>query len=133
MNEHIFREYDIRGIVGDDLNDDTVFTLAKAIGTYFRRNGAAQISLGRDARESGARFRDLFIRGLNETGCNVLDVGMIPTPLLYFSLFTETVDAGVMITGSHNPANYNGFKLCLGKSTLHGTQIQQIKRIDDRL
>jgi phosphomannomutase/phosphoglucomutase len=129
MNEHIFREYDIRGIVGEDLNDETVFILAKAIGTYFRRNGANQIALGRDARESGAGFRDLLIHGLNETGCSVLDVGMIPTPLLYFSLFTESVDAGVMITGSHNPANYNGFKLCLGKSTLHGTQIQQIKQI----
>lgn len=129
MNLHIFREYDIRGIVGEDLTDETVFLLAKSIGTYFRRNGAKRISLGRDARESGARFRDLFVHGLNETGCDVLDVGMIPTPLLYFSLFTEAVDAGVMITGSHNPANYNGFKLCLGKSTLHGSQIQEIKQI----
>ncbi|HEX9959922.1 MAG TPA: hypothetical protein VGB00_03260, partial [Pyrinomonadaceae bacterium] len=129
MNEHIFREYDIRGIVGEDLNEETVFRLSRAIGTYFRRNGARRISLGRDARESGSTFRDLMIRGLNETGCDVLDLGKIPTPLVYFSLFTETVDAGVMITGSHNPANYNGFKLCLGKSTLHGTQIQEIKGI----
>lgn len=129
MNEHIFREYDIRGIVGEDLNEETVFRLARAVGTYFRRNGARRISLGRDARESGAAFRDLMIRGLNDSGCDVLDLGKIPTPLVYFSLFTETVDAGVMITGSHNPANYNGFKLCLGKSTLHGAQIQEIKRI----
>jgi len=129
MNEHIFREYDIRGIVGEDLNEETVFRLSRAIGTYFRSSGARRISLGRDARESGATFRDLMVRGLNETGCDVLDLGKIPTPLVYFSLFTETVDAGVMITGSHNPANYNGFKLCLGKSTLHGAQIQEIKRI----
>lgn len=129
MNEHIFREYDIRGIVGEDLNEETVFRLARAIGTYFRRRGARRISLGRDARESGATFRDLMVRGLNETGCDVLDLGKIPTPLVYFSLFTETIDGGVMITGSHNPANYNGFKLCLGKSTLHGAQIQEIKRI----
>jgi phosphomannomutase/phosphoglucomutase len=129
MNEHIFREYDIRGIVGEDLNEETVFRLARAIGTYFRRNDARRISLGRDARESGSVFRHLMIRGLNESGCDVLDLGKVPTPLVYFSLFTETVDAGVMITGSHNPANYNGFKLCLGKSTLHGAQIQEIKRI----
>lgn len=129
MNEHIFREYDIRGIVGEDLNEKTVYWLARAVGTYFRRKGARRISLGRDARESGALFRDLMIRGLNETGCDVLDLGKIPTPLVYFSLFTESVDAGVMITGSHNPANYNGFKLCLGKSTLHGMQIQEIKQI----
>lgn len=129
MNQHIFREYDIRGIVGDDLNEETVLILARAIGTYFRRNGARRVSLGRDARASGLTFRDLFVQGLNETGCDVLDVGKIPTPLLYFSLFREPVDAGVMITGSHNPANYNGFKLCLGKSTLHGAQIQQIRQI----
>ncbi|MDQ4122021.1 MAG: phosphomannomutase/phosphoglucomutase [Acidobacteriota bacterium] len=129
MNQHIFREYDIRGIVSEDLNEETVSILARAIGTYFRRNKAQRISLGRDARASGAVFRDLMIRGLNESGCDVLDLGKIPTPLAYFSLFTESVDAGVMITGSHNPANYNGFKLCLGKSTLHGAQIQEIKRI----
>ena len=129
MNEHIFREYDIRGIVGEDLNEKTVSRLAKAVGTYFRRNGARRISVGRDARESGLLFRDLMIRGLNESGCDVLDLGKVPTPLVYFSLFTEAVDAGVMITGSHNPANYNGFKLCLGKSTLHGSQIQEIKQI----
>lgn len=129
MNEHIFREYDIRGIVGEDLNEATVERLARAIGTYFRRNGARRVSVGRDARESGNLFRDLIIRGLNETGCDVLDLGRVPTPLVYFSLFNEAVDAGVMITGSHNPANYNGFKLCLGKTTLHGSQIQEIKSI----
>jgi phosphomannomutase/phosphoglucomutase len=129
MNEHIFREYDIRGVVGKDLTDETVYDLARAIGTFFRANGATHASLGRDARESSPRFRDLMIQGLNETGCDVLDVGMVPTPALYFSLFTEDVDCGVMITGSHNPADNNGFKICLGKSTIFGEQIGEIKRL----
>src|SRR6478672_1993578 len=106
MNQHIFREYDIRGLVGDDLNEETVTVLARAIGTYFRRNEVKRVSLGYDARESSPIFRDLFVRGLNQSGLDVLDVGMVPTPLLYYTLFTENVDAGVMITGSHNPSNY---------------------------
>lgn len=129
MNEHIFREYDIRGVVGNDLTDEIVNDLARAIGTFFRANGAKRASLGRDARESSPRFRDLLIQGLTETGCDVLDVGMVPTPTLYFTLFTEAVDAGVMITGSHNPADNNGFKVCLGKSTIFGEHISEIKRI----
>jgi phosphomannomutase/phosphoglucomutase len=129
MNEHIFREYDIRGVVGRDLTDEVVYDLARAIGTFFRANGAARASLGRDARESSPRFRDILILGLTETGCDVLDVGMVPTPALYFTLFTQPVDAGVMITGSHNPADNNGFKVCLGKSTIFGEDITTIKRI----
>lgn len=129
MNEHIFREYDIRGVVGKDLTDEIVYDLARAIGTFFRANDATRASLGRDARESSPRFRDIMIRGLTETGCDVLDVGMVPTPVLYFTLFTQPVDAGVMITGSHNPADNNGFKVCLGKSTIFGEHISEIKRI----
>jgi phosphomannomutase/phosphoglucomutase len=129
MNEHIFREYDIRGVVDRDLTDEIVYDLARAIGTFFRANGATRASLGRDARESSPRFRDLMIRGLTETGCDVLDVGMTPTPALYFTLFTEAVDCGVMITGSHNPSDNNGFKVCLGKSTIFGEHISEIKRI----
>ena len=129
MNEHIFREYDIRGVVDKDLTDETVYDLACAIGTFFRAHGASRASLGRDARESSPRFRDLMISGLNETGCDVLDVGMVPTPALYFTLFTEPVDCGVMITGSHNPADNNGFKVCLGNSTIFGEHISEIKQI----
>jgi phosphomannomutase/phosphoglucomutase len=129
MNHHIFREYDIRGLVGTDLTPETVQILARAIGTYFRQNGVRRAALGFDARESSPIFRDLLAEGFNRSGLDVLDIGMIPTPLLYFSLFTEKVDAGVMITGSHNPAEFNGFKICLGKSTLHGEQIQEIKKI----
>lgn len=129
MNEQIFREYDIRGLVGTDLTEETVGTLARAIGTYFRRHDARRVALGYDARESSPVFRDLFVSAFNETGLDVLDVGMIPTPILYYTLFTENVDAGVMITGSHNPAEFNGFKISVGKSSLHGEQIQEIKRI----
>lgn len=129
MNEHIFREYDIRGVVGKDLTDETVYDVARAIGTFYRSRGVRRASIGRDARESSPRFRDILVRGLTETGCDVLDVGMVPTPVLYFTLFTEVVDAGVMITGSHNPSDYNGLKICLGKSTIFGEQISEIKNV----
>lgn len=129
INEQIFREYDIRGIVGSDLTDDSVLIIARAIGTYFRRGGAKRVALGRDARRSSPVFRDLFVKGLNSVGCDVLDVGMVPTPVLYYAAFTKPVDAAVMITGSHNPADYNGFKLLMGKNSLHGEQIQEIKQI----
>ena len=129
MNEHIFREYDIRGVVGRDLTDETVYDLARAIGTFFKAHGAHRASVGRDGRESSPRFAEILTRGLNETGCDVLDVGMVPTPVLYFTLFTEAVDSGVMITGSHNPADNNGLKICLGKSSIYGDQIGDIKRL----
>ncbi len=129
MNQNIFREYDIRGIVGPDLTPETVAILARAIGTFFRQNGARRIAIGYDARESSPPFRDLFVKGLNESGCDVLDVGRVPTPVLYFTVFTRDVDGGVMITGSHNPADHNGFKISLGKNSIYGAQIQQIKEI----
>ena len=128
MNENIFREYDIRGIVGQDLTDETVAILGKAIGTFFRQNGARRIAVGYDARESGTRFRDLLVKGFNETGCDAVLIGRVPTPVLYHTVFTKDVDGGVMITGSHNPPEYNGFKICLGKQTLFGSQIQEIKQ-----
>ncbi len=129
MNPHIFREYDIRGIVGQDLTARTVSTLSRAVGTFFSRNNAKRIAVGFDARESSPLFRDLLVKTLNDSGCDVLDIGRVPTPVLYFTVFTERVDGGVMITGSHNPAEHNGFKICLGKSTLFGEQIQAIKNI----
>ena len=129
MNENIFREYDIRGIVELDLTADTVYAISKAIGTFFNQNGARQIAVGFDARESSPRFRDLLVKGLNETGCDAILIGRVPTPVLYHTVFTKNVDGGVMITGSHNPPNHNGFKICLAKETLFGSQIQEIKRI----
>jgi phosphomannomutase/phosphoglucomutase len=129
MNQNIFREYDIRGIVGPDLTEETVATLARAIGTYYRQHSAKRIAIGYDARESSPIFRDLFVAGLNSTGCDVVDVGRVPTPVLYFTVFTKDVDGGVMITGSHNPSNHNGFKISLGKNSIHGEEIQAVKQI----
>ena len=129
MNTNIFREYDIRGIVGDQLTDETVATLGRAIGTFFQQNGARRIAIGYDARKSSPGFCDLLTRGFNSCGLEVVLIGMVPTPVLYHTVFTKPVDGGVMITGSHNPPDHNGFKICLGKSTLFGSQIQEIKEI----
>jgi phosphomannomutase/phosphoglucomutase len=129
MNQNIFREYDIRGIVGEQLTDDVVAVLGRAIATFFTRNNAKQIAVGYDARESSPGFCELLIRGLNQCGIDTVQIGMVPTPVLYHTVFTRTVDGGVMITGSHNPPNHNGFKICLGKEALFGTQIQEIKQI----
>lgn len=129
MNPNIFREYDIRGIVGEQLTDETVALLSKAIGSFFRANGAKRIAIGFDARKSSPVFCRLLTEGFNQTGCDVVLIGMVPTPVLYHTVFTKSVDGGVMITGSHNPPDHNGFKICLGKSTLFGSQIQEIKEI----
>jgi len=129
MNENIFREYDIRGIVGNQLTDETVAVLGRSIGTFFQKNGAKRIAIGFDARQSSPGFCKLLTKGFNETGCDVVLIGMVPTPVLYHTVYTRLVDGGVMITGSHNPPDHNGFKICLGKSTLFGSQIQEIKEI----
>ncbi|MGB7208683.1 MAG: phosphomannomutase/phosphoglucomutase [Pyrinomonadaceae bacterium] len=129
MNTNIFREYDIRGIVGEQLTEETVAILGKAIGTFFNQNGAKRIAIGYDARKSSPTFCRLLTEGFNQTGCDAVLIGMVPTPVLYHTVFTKPVDGGVMITGSHNPPDHNGFKICLGKSTLFGTQIQEIKEI----
>lgn len=129
MDQNIFREYDIRGIVGEQLTDETVEVLGKAIGTFLQQNGARRIAIGYDARESSPRFCELLTAGFNQTGCDVVLIGMVPTPVLYHTVYTKDVDGGVMITGSHNPPDHNGFKICLGKATLFGSQIQKIKEI----
>ncbi|MDH3492417.1 MAG: phosphomannomutase/phosphoglucomutase [Acidobacteriota bacterium] len=131
MNKNIFREYDIRGIVGEDLTDQTVAELALAIGGFFAQNNAEKVVIGYDARESSPGFADLLTRGFNDAGIDVVSIGQVPTPVLYYSVYTLKVDGGVMITGSHNPPNYNGFKICLGKQTLFGSQIQEIRAIGE--
>ena len=129
MNPNIFREYDIRGIVGDHLTDETVATLGRAIGTFFRQNNAKRIAIGYDARVSSPGFCELLTDGFTASGLDVVLVGMVPTPVLYHTVYTRDVDGGVMITGSHNPPDHNGLKICLGKGTLFGSQIQEIKEI----
>jgi phosphomannomutase/phosphoglucomutase len=129
MDHSIFREYDIRGIVGPQLTDEVVTLIGKALGTYFASKNAKRIAVGFDARESSPRFCEILSAELNSTGCDVVLVGMVPTPVLYHTVFTKEVDGGVMITGSHNPADHNGFKICVGKDALFGSQIQEIKNI----
>ena len=125
----IFREYDIRGIADVELLSPGITELGQAIGTYFIRNAGRNINLGRDCRLSSTRLHDALLEGLLSTGCNVTDIDVVPTPLLYFSTFHLKADGGVMITGSHNPAEYNGFKVMAGKGTIHGEEIQKILRL----
>jgi phosphomannomutase / phosphoglucomutase len=129
IDPNIFREYDIRGIVGEQLTDSIVERLASAIGTFFQENGAKRIAIGYDARASSPVFCEILTEGFTRSGCDVMLIGMVPTPVLYHTTFTQEVDGGVMITGSHNPPDHNGFKICVGRSTLFGGQIQQIREI----
>ena len=131
INPSIFREYDIRGIVGQDLDEDVVRTLGRAIGTYFLGRGKRAVAMGRDCRLSSPSFAEALAAGLLATGCNITDIGIVPTPLLYFSIFYKKLEAGVMITGSHNPPEHNGFKMMAGEETLSGSEIQDIKGIID--
>ncbi len=132
INETIFREYDIRGIAGNDLTAEFAKTLGLTYAEYaFEKLGkdSITISVGRDCRLSSDEYADALIAGLREGGINVLNIGVCPTPLTYFSIFHYHTDGGIMVTGSHNPANYNGFKICLQKNTIHGEEIQVLKRI----
>ena len=129
MNREIFREYDIRGIVGAGLDDETVLDIGRAFAAYMRERGKTKASLGRDCRLSSEGFGRLVARGMVEGGLSVTDLGVVPTPLFYFSLFTLDVEGGIMVTGSHNPPDYNGFKLAFGKTTLFGSQVQEIADI----
>lgn len=129
MNPNIFREYDIRGRVPEELDQETVHLLGLTFGTYYQDRGVKQVSLGRDCRLSSPELSDALQYGMRETGLHVLDVGMVPTPLLYFSLFQHELDGGIQITGSHNPPDYNGLKICLGKVTIYGEEIQKIRKI----
>jgi phosphomannomutase/phosphoglucomutase len=124
----IFREYDIRGIADDELPSDGIEQLGKAIGTHIGRSAGRKINVGRDVRLSSKRLRDAIVKGLMSAGCEVTDVGEVPTPLLYYSVQHLGCDGGVMITGSHNPAEYNGFKIVMGAGTIHGSEIQELRR-----
>ncbi len=132
MDPTIFREYDIRGLVGKDLTPETVEILGKGMGTYFRRQGKKDVALGRDCRLSSPSFAEALSRGLCSTGCGVVDLGVVPTPLLYFTMYYKKREAGVMITGSHNPPDYNGFKMMIGLDTLYGQTIQDVWEVVDK-
>src|SRR5215470_12084846 len=124
----IFREYDIRGVADVELTDDGVKQLGHALGTYMQRHTGRRVTLGRDTRLSGPRLHDALLAGLIASGCEVTDIGVVPTPVLYYSVFHLKTDGGVMITGSHNPPEFNGFKTVCGQSTIYGEAIQEVRR-----
>jgi phosphomannomutase/phosphoglucomutase len=133
MNPRVFREYDIRGVAETDFTDDFVADLGRAIGAYLWDAGARRITLGRDARLSSPRIHATLKREILAAGLDIIDVGLVHTPALYFSVFHLNVDGGVMITASHNPAPDNGFKIVSGKTTIYGAEIQKLReRIERR-
>jgi phosphomannomutase/phosphoglucomutase len=125
----IFREYDIRGIADRELLSGDIEQLGRAIGTYVKRERGPRLNIARDCRLSSQRLRDAMAAGLAASGCEVTDLGVVPTPLLYYASFHRKADGGVMITGSHNPPEYNGFKVMCGASTIHGEQIQRLRQM----
>ncbi len=123
MNPTIFRAYDVRGTYPDQLNRDVVGALGQAIGTYAKQRGQSTVVTARDGRLSGPDLQDALNQGLIRAGIDVIDVGMVPTPVLYFAALTLGTGSGVMVTGSHNPPDYNGFKMMIGGHTLYGDDI----------
>ena len=127
----IFKAYDIRGIVGKSLTPDTVELIGKALGTAAKRRGGTHMTIGRDGRLSGPSFGQALARGIQSTGINVIDIGMVATPMVYFGAFHFNTESGVMITGSHNPPDYNGIKMVIQGETLALDKIQALKRAID--
>jgi phosphomannomutase / phosphoglucomutase len=123
----IFRQYDVRGVVGRDLTNEAAHAIGRAYaGVLAERDLRGAVAVGRDNRPTGASLRDALVAGLTESGVDVVDLGVVPTPLLYWALHHEPVVGGIQITGSHNPPEYNGFKLCVGADSLHGDEIQHL-------
>jgi phosphomannomutase/phosphoglucomutase len=129
----IFREYDIRGIADQDLVDENIVLIGKGIGTFLKRQGAKNLVVGRDVRLSSERIRDALVTGLTSTGINVIDIGLVLTPVQYFGIVHLNSEGGVMITGSHNPIEYNGLKISKKDvAPVYGEQIQQIRQLIDK-
>ncbi len=131
MIEKIFREYDIRGVVGKEIDKNTAFHIGKSFGTLLKtlNPNAKHVSVGRDVRLSSEELSRAVIDGIIFTGVDVYDIGICPTPIQYFSIFFLDLDGGIMVTGSHNPPEYNGFKISIGKETIYGQSIQKLKEI----
>jgi len=125
----LFREYDLRGIVGKELTVDIAERVGRAYCTHVQGRGVKTVTVGRDGRLSSPELHRALVKGLLAGGLNVVDIGICPSPLVYFSLHTLPVDGGIMITGSHNAAEYNGFKICVGKEAIHGDEIQALRRV----
>lgn len=129
INPEVFREYDVRGVVDKDLNFDFVYNLGRSIGTYSIPRGAKTLTLGMDCRLSSEEYRNAIKEGIISTGINIIDIGLCATPMLYFSIRQFSADGGVMVTGSHNPPEFNGFKICVGPDTIYGKDIQELRKI----
>jgi phosphomannomutase/phosphoglucomutase len=130
IDQTIFRQYDVRGIVGIDLTEEVAYGIGRGYAAYLAAHGiAGAVAVGRDNRPSGDALHAALVRGLTECGVDVVDVGVVPTPLLYWTLHHEPVIGGIQITGSHNPPEYNGFKMCVGTGSMHGEAIQELFRL----
>ncbi|MDY6791423.1 MAG: phosphomannomutase/phosphoglucomutase [Thermodesulfobacteriota bacterium] len=129
MNPEMFREYDIRGIAGKDMTDEDVFLIGKGVGTFLVQHGRSTLNVGRDCRLTSDVYSEKIIQGLMSTGCKVTDIGVCPTPVFYYSIKHLNKQGGVMVTASHNPGEYNGFKLCIDLDSIHGNDIQKILSI----
>jgi len=132
INPQIFREYDIRGVVNKDLTPDIVRTLGQGFGTHMAQSGRRDLVVGRDGRLSSKAFAEALIEGLLSTGCNIVNIGLCPTPVYYFSVFHLDKEGGMVVTGSHNPPEFNGFKVSVGKSTIFGKEIQNLRRLIEK-
>ncbi len=132
MNPGIFREYDIRGVAGIDIMEADVINIGKAYGTLLNRSGKKKVSVGRDCRQTSDTFSNLFIQGICSTGCDVVDIGTCPTPVLYFSIQHLNLGGGAMVTASHNPPEYNGFKLMNGQDSIHSDGLQDVRRLIEK-
>jgi len=129
LNPNIFRQYDIRGLVNKDLSGEFAELLGKAFGTYIINNGGKTAVVGHDNRPSSPSYSKFLIRGIVSTGIDVIDIGLVPTPAYYFSIIHLNLHGGVMITGSHNPSEFNGFKISKGDHAIFGEEIQKIRKL----
>ena len=133
MNPGIFREYDIRGIAGEEITEADVVKIGRAYGTMLQRDNNRRITVGRDCRLTSERYSKLFIEGILSTGCDVIDIGVTPTPVLYFSIHHLGTQGGAMVTASHNPKEYNGLKLGVGYSdTMVTREILELREIAEK-
>ncbi|MDQ5987769.1 MAG: Phosphomannomutase/phosphoglucomutase [Syntrophus sp. SKADARSKE-3] len=129
LNPEVFREYDVRGVVDRDLNEDTVYQLGLSVGTHARKNGVKTMAIGRDCRLSSECYAAAVQKGINDTGVHTIDIGLCATPMLYYAIRHLKTEGGVMVTGSHNPPEFNGFKICIGPDTIYGEEIQVLRQI----
>ena len=126
LNKNVFREYDIRGIADVDFTNDIVVKIGKSFGTYIKRKDAKSIAISGDVRLTTPRLKASLIKGILSTGIDVIDIGILPTPVNYYSMYCLDIDGAIQVTGSHNPKEYNGFKISYKKSSFFGIQILEL-------